>query len=277
MPIPPPTAVGCLPTDRLTEEQIREFWTVQARTHRESPSASWSDHRVIELEIAAIGRRIDPGDEVADVGCANGYSSVRYALERGARVVGIDYVEEMIATAMRRSAALPPEARARVEFRVGDVRALDLPDERFDCVVATRVIINLADWAQQLAALRECVRVVRRGGRLLLSEATLQGWRRLNALRREWGLDDIPMPPFNLYVDERQVVEAVERELELEELSNFASSYYVVTRFAKPLLARATGATIDVADPDAELNRLAAQLPAVGDYGTQKLFVFRKR
>jgi hypothetical protein len=32
-----------------------------------------------------------------------------------------------------------------------------------------------------------------------------------------------------------------------------------------------------IANPDMELKRWAAQLPAWGDYGTQKLFVFEKR
>jgi hypothetical protein len=35
-------------------------------------------------------------------------------------------------------------------------------------------------------------------------------------------------------------------------------------------------ADIPVASPDMEWNRWWAALPAVGDYGTQKLFVFRK-
>jgi hypothetical protein len=44
------------------------------------------------------------------------------------------------------------------------------------------------------------------GGTLLLSEATIQGWQRLNQFRREWALPDIPMPPFNRYLDENQVI-----------------------------------------------------------------------
>jgi hypothetical protein len=43
------------------------------------------------------------------------------------------------------------------------------------------------------------------------------------------------------------------------------------------LLDRALGGVIDVANPNMEWNRWLSQLPAWGDYGTQKLFVFRKR
>jgi hypothetical protein len=84
------------------------------------------------------------------------------------------------------------------------------------------------------------------------------------------------MPPFNTYLDEDQVIEAVSPELELIEIVNFASTYFVMSRVVKPLLAQATDAPIDVADPGSHWNRWASAIPAAGDYGTQKLFVFRR-
>jgi len=104
----------------------------------------------------------------------------------------------------------------------------------------------------------------------------VQGWQRLNRLRAEWGFDDIPMPPFNRYLDEDQVIAAAAGQMELVEISNVASTYYVGTRLLKPLLIKATHAPVEVADPNAEWNRWCSQLPASGDYGTQKLFIFRR-
>jgi SAM-dependent methyltransferase len=257
-------------------DEIKQFWSEQARAHGESPSASWSDHRVIELEIDAIGAHLRPGERVLDAGCANGYSSARYAA-LGADVVGVDYIPEMVENAESRRQALPEDVAKRLEFRVGDVKSLDFEDASFDAVVSTRVIINLPSWDEQLQGLHECVRVLRPGGLFLLSEATEQGWRRLNALRREWALGDIPMPSFNLYLDEERVADALAAELDVEEISDFASSYYVATRLLKPLLAAHAEAAVDVADPNAEFNRWAAMLPPAGDYGTQKLFVLRRR
>ena len=63
----------------------------------------------------------------------------------------------------------------------------------------------------------------------------------------------------------------------LERVEDFASSYFVATRLLKPILAQAAHNDIDVADPNAEFNRWASLLPAAGDYGTQKLFVLRRR
>ena len=114
------------------------------------------------------------------------------------------------------------------------------------------------------------------GGTLLLSEATLEGWQKLNEFRREWQLEDIPMPAFNNYLPEKQVVDALAGELDLVEIVDFASTYYVGTRLLKPLLTRALGGDIDVASPSMHWNAWLAQFPSVGDFGTQKLFVFRK-
>ncbi len=263
-------------TGKFSQKEVFDFWTKQANEHELSPSASWSDHHVIEMEIREIVRHLFDGDHVLDVGCANGYSSVQFACARRIRLMGVDYVPEMIEQARLRSARMADKLADSIEFRVGNVMQLKEASGAYDKVVVIRVLINLGTWKRQLQALRECTRVLKSGGTLLLSEATLQGWGRLNQLRREWGMKDIPMPPFNQYLDQGEVISGVADKLELIELRDFASTYYVGTRVLKPLIAMATNAPVNVADPGAEWNRWFSQLPAAGDYGTQKLFVFRK-
>jgi ubiquinone/menaquinone biosynthesis C-methylase UbiE len=263
-------------TTRLSQSEVYEYWRTQAREHGQSPSASWSDHSVIEMEIGEIGKRLTDGDKVLDVGCANGYSSLQFACARRIQLRGLDYVPEMIEQARARLGAIQDNLVGSVEFDVGDITHLKEPSNSYDKAIVVRVLINLGTWERQFSGLHECTRVLKPGGLLLLSEATVQGWRRLNALRGEWGMEDIPMPPFNQYVDQDKVIAALSDEAKLLELSNFASTYYVGTRVLKPLLVQATHAPVSVADPNAEWNRWFSQLPPAGDYGTQKLFVFRK-
>jgi len=263
-------------TTRLNQSEVFEYWTRQAHEHGQSPSASWSDHRVIDLEIAEITKHLSDGDRVLDVGCANGYSSVQFAQARRINLRGLDYIPKMIEQARDRLPAIESKLAGSVEFDVGDITQLKEPSNAYDKVIVVRVLINLGNWERQLCGLRECLRVLKPGGLLLLSEATLQGWKRLNAFRAEWGLDDIPMPAFNQYVDQDQVIAAVADEAKLAKLSDFASTYYVGTRVLKPLFCRAIKANVDVADPTAEWNRWFAALPAAGDYGTQKLFILKK-
>ena len=154
---------------------------------------------------------------------------------------------------------------------------MTLPSGSFDLVVVVRVLSNLSTWENQRRRLDEALRMLRPGGTFLVSEATLQGWKRLNAFRREWGLPDIAMPAFNQYLDQDQVIAAASASADLVSVVDFASTYYVATRVLKPLLIEALGRPIDVADPGMEWNRWFASLPPAGDYGVQRLFIFRKR
>lgn len=259
-----------------SDDRIKDFWAEQARLHGAAPAASWSDVCVLDMEVREILKYLQDGDRVLDVGCANGHSTLRYARERRLEVTGVDYIPAMIANA---EAALAATAglRGQVGFEVGDARALAFPDNTFDKVIVVRVIINLGAWSNQQLGLLEAARVLKPGGTLILSEATLQGWRRLNALREEWGLEPIPMPNFNNYLDEQRVIDTLAPVCELLALNNYASTYYVGTRVLKPLLARVAERLERVADPLCELNRWFSLLPPAGDYGTQKMFLFRKR
>jgi ubiquinone/menaquinone biosynthesis C-methylase UbiE len=216
--------------EKYTLEEIRAFWAAQAEQHGQSAAASWSDVSAIQLEIREILKWLDDGDQVLDIGCANGFSTIHFASQKKLHIRGLDYIPQMIDEANIRLKAFGKAVNGTATFAVGDIGALDEPSNRYDKVVVIRVLINLCTWDNQLRGLKECARVVKPGGLLLLSEATLQGWYKLNELRREWGMPEIPMPPFNSYLDQDQVVEAAAPELELVDIVNFSSTYFVGTR-----------------------------------------------
>jgi ubiquinone/menaquinone biosynthesis C-methylase UbiE len=262
---------------KFSEDEIREYWRNQAVSFGDNHRASWTDVHAINLEIAAMSNRLRDGMRVIDIGCANGFSTISYAQRFRIDIKGVDYIPEMVAAANERFAAQPAPPTGAVTFATGNILALDEPDGVYDTAIVTRVLINLAQRDKQIAALREAARIVKAGGNLLVSEATREGLQRLNSFRSEWGLQPIPEPQFNNYVDEELMRDAASDLLELEEISNFASTYFVGTRVLKPLLAEAIGGKVDPARPEMEWNRFFSLLPAAGDYGTQKLFVFRRK
>ncbi len=255
---------------------IKSYWTEQAMTHGTSQKASWSDMAVIDMEINEIQKWIHDGDNVLDIGCANGYSTLCYGTRKGISILGLDYTPEMIKQA-RKNQNNVNSGSSKISFDVGDILNLKEFINHFDTLISTRVLINLENWNNQKAALKECVKVLKTKGLLLLSEATMQGWNNLNQFREEWGLPHIPEPRFNTYLDEKAVIDFLAGDMELIELNNFSSTYYVATRVIKPLLAKALGDNIDVTNPDMHWNKWFSQFPAYGNYGTQKLFVFRKK
>ena len=229
------------------------------------------------MEVREMLKYLVDGDQVLDVGCANGYSTIQYAVQKKINILGVDYIPAMIQYARERVEQLKHKLQGSIQLEVGDIMALEQTDNTYDKVIVTRVIINLGEYSLQQKGIRECIRVLKPGGLLLLSEATLQGWKKLNQFRNEWHLPDIPIPSFNNYLDREQIIRDFSQQLELIAISNFASTYYVGTRVLKPLLIQALGIDIDAADPGMEWNRWFSQLPAWGDYGTQDLFLFKKR
>lgn len=261
---------------KFSPVQIRSYWKQQALKYGMSYAASWSDRMLIDMEIREIDKYLMDGDDVLDVGCANGYSTVQLAGLKQIKIKGIDFIREMVVHACSVLNKSGSDIKNRVDFKVGDITDLKEPAATYDKVIVVRVLINLHSWNRQLKALRECIKVLKPGGTLLLSEATLQGWQRLNKFRQDCGLSDIPMPPFNQYLDQKKVVKAVSSSLKLINIVDFSSTYYIGTRVLKPLIMSAIGMDSKIADPDTEWNRWFAQLPSWGDYGTQKLFVFKK-
>ena len=267
---------GDIKINKFSAEQIKAYWTEQAKKYGQSQSVSWSDHRAIKLEIKEILKYLFDGDMVLDIGCANGYSTIKFAMEKNIKIKGVDYVPEMVDQANIRVKQDKEKLLGDVTFVNGNILDLKNISEMYDKVVITRVLINLKDWNEQIKAISECSRVLKCGGMLLVSEATLQGWRRLNKLREEWNLSPITMPLFNEYIDEDKVVMTRFPGLELVDVVNFSSTYFIGTRVIKPLLIKALGLKMDPADPDAEWNKLCSDIPSWGSYGTQKLFILKK-
>jgi len=141
-------------TEPFSLEQIRDFWTQQARAHGLSPSASWSDRMAIEMEIREILARLRDGDNVLDIGCANGFSTIQFASQKRIDIRGLDYIPEMIAQAGTRLESLSGKLRGTATFEVGNINSLNEPDEKYDKVIVIRVVINLGEWSNQLKALR---------------------------------------------------------------------------------------------------------------------------
>jgi ubiquinone/menaquinone biosynthesis C-methylase UbiE len=132
------------------------------------------------------------GSSVLDVGCGPGLY-VEELLARGAgRVVGVDGSAEMLRLARRRLAG----SAGRVVLHCQDLQVplVWAGDGEFDVAVMALVIHHLDD---RVAALREIARVLRAGGRLVVStHHPIGDWLRhggsyftvekINELRRGW-------------------------------------------------------------------------------------------
>lgn len=113
---------------------------------------------------AQFVRRHVPAGRLLEVGCAFGVFAAAFAEDH--EVIATDLSPEIIASARQRF------AHARVDFRDGDVRTLDLAPGSFDAVVALDVLEHLPDLNDYLAHI---VSLLRPGGFLFASVPVYDG------------------------------------------------------------------------------------------------------
>jgi ArsR family transcriptional regulator len=157
------------------------------------PGRSWA------AWARALGHLLPPLD-IVDIGCGEGYLTLEAA--RWARsVIGIDRSSEVL----ERATALARRRRvSNVTWKKGDFRKLPVKDESIDVALLSQSLHHAADPAD---ALSEAIRVLRPGGRVLIStfentirhgcgiaSATVTSASRgpqLETLLREAGLSDV--------------------------------------------------------------------------------------
>jgi SAM-dependent methyltransferase len=136
-----------------------------------NPQAEQMAHESMVRNLAAQAEAIWPQEEplfaryrlpahakVLDVGCGTGEIVLRLArLFPTATLLGIDVHAPHLALARERARSLG----TRLEFRLGDAFALDLPDQAFDLTLCRHMLQAVPEPERVLAELK---RVTRRGG-----------------------------------------------------------------------------------------------------------------
>ncbi len=255
------------------EDRILSFWSSQANKFGTSHIASWGDIYAIELEVKTIGKYINEGDELLDVGCANGYSGLRHLEKRLSSLTGVDFSEEMIREAEKnRLQCQFPEI---VSFKVGDIRNLQFQDGLFDVVYTTRTLINLPSWDEQKKGILECIRVCKSGGTVIFSEAFWEPLILLNALRSLKSLPPLVEHDFNRYLKKNYLEEFLISQNIHFVTEDFSSIYYIGSRFLREIITKAEDYP-DYSNPINEIFYNIEKEFSGGGFGIQQAYVIVK-
>jgi len=160
-------------------QRLRRHWDKHARTY-DKQMAFW------ERRLFGDGRHwvcAQASGEVLEVAIGTGRNLPFYP--EGIRLTGIDFSPQMLELARRQADQLG----RKVDLRLGDAQALDLPDASFDTVVCTLSLCAIPDERRAVAEMR---RVLRPGGRLLLLDHVTAAPRAARAA--QWLLERITVP-----------------------------------------------------------------------------------
>ena len=117
-----------------------------------------------ELRNIAKYLNINPGESFIDVGCGRGGPGMWIAHEIGANYYGFDLSEKAIDLATSRINEFSLEGKA--QFKVGDICAIDFPDNYFHGAICIDTLLFATD---QLAALKEVARIIRRDASFVIT------------------------------------------------------------------------------------------------------------
>ncbi len=149
---------------QLIEQEARHWGSVQPDPR--NPQI-WNDDRLFDIffgkEYRHFLARIDAaGKDVLELGCGEGHLAVELA-RRGHKVAALDLSPERIQRAKQRAELHTLTHGAT--FNVGDLNIIDLPRQKFHCVVAHDALHHIYKLDH---ALDEAKNALKPGGRLIV-------------------------------------------------------------------------------------------------------------
>jgi len=247
-------------------EEVRQFWDERARQYTTSSQSTLCEVPLRELEIGAILKYLQDGMKVLDVGCGNGYSTIKFWEHRRLDIIGMDFSPEMVKYAKENLKACDRRdpQRGKVGFIEGDVLQLPFPAARFDAVVTERCLQNLGSWEEQRQAILNTASVLKPRGFFLMAECSFTGLDRLARFLNLLGKKEPEgvVPWHNLFFCDALVLNdpLIRKVLIPVKVNNFASAYTLITRTLP-----------------ASWHLLARYCPNIGGFGYNKLYVWRRR
>ena len=139
-------------------EQTRAAWNANSQVWDERMGDEGNDfHQTLIRPSTQRLLNLQPGQKILDVGCGNGLTS-RWLASLGAQVLGIDFAEEMIINARKRTKPDETSVKFQVLDATDETALLRLGENSFDAAVSTMVLMDMAQIDPLMRSLAKLLR-----------------------------------------------------------------------------------------------------------------------
>ena len=247
-----------------------EFWNERAAL---GLAAGSNDMGLKRLEIENICKHLRGCYKILDAGCGNGITAINVLKKLpSAKISAFDYSPQMVEEGikLREEEGILDD---RLEVTKGDLLAPPFENRAYDAIYTERSLINLNSPEEQMLSIAKLATKLKPGGKLIICESFVEGLAEINSFRVPAGLPKIESPWHNTYLSLDWVTKVFPDYLKLNEVDNFSSTYYFLSRVVNAWIAQNNG---EEPSYDSPINNLSFSLPCIGTCAQTKTVIFSK-
>lgn len=212
---------------KFSVEQNIRHWNKFAIEHKYAKEGATYDAILADLEnkfIISTLQKLKP-HTMLDIGCGNGQRTAIFSRYVKGKSIGIDYSENMIKQANIIK-------KHNLVFKCVDITKYE-SNISFDVIISCRCFINQNNHNSQIRLFQKLHKMIKSNGHLLIAEASVEGLKNLNKLRKIFGLKKIEEHWFNTHIKESAVFPKLKNLYKIEKL-NRLGLYYFISRVIQP-------------------------------------------
>ena len=226
--------IGDQKVKEITTERILEYYNQRVSEHGDSGHSTLLDDNMRMLEIGTVQNWLSPTDNVLEVFCGNGVTTLEIAGHCNS-VVACELSEKMFESASRNLKQRKP-FRTNVTFERRNALEIDeaYSAGQFDTVLSVRGLINLPSWELQKEMILKIHKLLPKGGKYLFIEGYRNGLSKINDLRKEFSLKPLSEPWYDNNLEEPELSEFLLQYFTVKDERNL-DIYFLTSRVLYPL------------------------------------------